>query len=151
MIHFKHYVPGLRRPAPGGRRGASMVEFAFVAPIMFLIIFGIIELGRVLMVVELVTEGARRGVRTAILPGKNSTDVASSANTYLNSVGVGSGNVTVFVNNVQVGQGTDPLVAATPGSDVTVRIVATASQVSWLPTRFFPTSNLTGQFSMRRQ
>lgn len=150
MIH-RCRVPGLRKLALGGRRGASIVEFAFVAPVMFLIVFGIIELGRALMVVELVTGAARAGARTGILPGKISSDVATTANNYLNAVGIANNAVTISVNNVVIGQGTDPLTGATPGSEVTVKVVASATQVTWMPAAIFPTGNLAGQFSMRRQ
>jgi Flp pilus assembly protein TadG len=40
---------GHRRPRPG-RQGTTAVQFAVVAPVMFAVILGIIEIGRGLMV-----------------------------------------------------------------------------------------------------
>jgi hypothetical protein len=44
------------RIAPGKRCAATLVEFAFVAPILFVIVFGIIEFSRGLMVGQLLSE-----------------------------------------------------------------------------------------------
>ena len=38
------------RPCRRNRRGAAVVEFAIVAPLFFLMIFGMIEFGRAIMV-----------------------------------------------------------------------------------------------------
>ncbi len=44
-----------------------MVEFAIVAPIFFLLIFGMIEFGRVVMVQQLLTNASREGARLGVL------------------------------------------------------------------------------------
>jgi Flp pilus assembly protein TadG len=52
-------APDPKVPPKRNRRvGAALVEFAIVAPIMFLFFLGIYELGRTFMVVELMTEAA---------------------------------------------------------------------------------------------
>ena len=48
------------------RRGASTVEFAFVAPVFFVMVLGIFEIGRACMVTELLTEAARRACREGV-------------------------------------------------------------------------------------
>src|SRR5688572_19458855 len=45
------------------RRGAAALEFAVVAPLLFLFFFGIVEFGRAMMVLSVVTNSARSGVR----------------------------------------------------------------------------------------
>ncbi|HEV3443576.1 MAG TPA: TadE family protein, partial [Gemmataceae bacterium] len=45
------------------RRGVSSVEFAFVAPIFFLMLLGLIELSRGLMVKHMLLNAARQGCR----------------------------------------------------------------------------------------
>jgi Flp pilus assembly protein TadG len=51
-----------------------MVEFALVAPIFFLLLFGIIEAGRFMYHYETLNNAARAGVRYAIIHGANSND-----------------------------------------------------------------------------
>lgn len=53
-------------------RGQSMVEFAFVAPVMFALIFGVIEVGRFVFYYELANHAAREGARYAIVHGARS-------------------------------------------------------------------------------
>jgi Flp pilus assembly protein TadG len=46
-------------------RGTAVVEFALVAPLLFLIVFGIIEFGRVLNAYNQITQLAGQGARAA--------------------------------------------------------------------------------------
>ena len=48
-------------------RGASAVEFALVLPLLFLIIAGIIDLGRVMFYSAITTNVAREGARAAVV------------------------------------------------------------------------------------
>ncbi len=54
------------------RRGASAVEFAIVAPFLFMVLIGMIEFGRAMMVQHIVTMSARRcpGIDLAGLDGR---------------------------------------------------------------------------------
>jgi Flp pilus assembly protein TadG len=47
--------------------GATMAEFAVVASVFFMIVFGIIEFGRLLYTHNALTDAARRGARYAVL------------------------------------------------------------------------------------
>ena len=49
-----------------------MVEFALVAPLFFLLIFGIIEAGRFMFYYETLNGATREGARFAIVNGSNS-------------------------------------------------------------------------------
>jgi Flp pilus assembly protein TadG len=48
-------------------RGTSMAEFAVVATFFFMLIFGVIEFGRLLYTHNALTDAARRGARYAII------------------------------------------------------------------------------------
>ena len=48
-------------------RGASAVEFALVLPLLFLIIAGIIDLGRLMFYSAITTNVAREGARAAVV------------------------------------------------------------------------------------
>ena len=52
-------------------RGQAMVEFALVAPMFFLLLFGIIEAGRFIFYYETLSNATREGARYAIVNGAN--------------------------------------------------------------------------------
>lgn len=51
-------------------RGQALAEFALVAPIFFLILFGIIDFGRYVYYVQVLSNAAREGARYAIVHGE---------------------------------------------------------------------------------
>jgi Flp pilus assembly protein TadG len=61
----------MKRPPSSGRRaldhGAAAVEFALVLPLLLLIVFGMIDLGRALNAQITLTEAAREGARLEAL------------------------------------------------------------------------------------
>jgi Flp pilus assembly protein TadG len=57
-----------------GERGATMAEFAIIAVVFFMIIFGIIEFGRLFYTHNALTDAARRGARYAVLNEKIDID-----------------------------------------------------------------------------
>jgi Flp pilus assembly protein TadG len=50
-----------------GQKGASLVEFAIIAPLLFLIIFGIIEFGILIYDKAMLTNASREGARAGIV------------------------------------------------------------------------------------
>lgn len=53
-----------------GDRGATMAEFAIISAVFFMIIFGIIEFGRLFYTHNALADAARRGARYAVLHGQ---------------------------------------------------------------------------------
>jgi hypothetical protein len=49
------------------QRGGSLVEFAIIAPLLFVILFGIIEFGILLYDQAMITNASREGARTGIV------------------------------------------------------------------------------------
>jgi hypothetical protein len=62
-----------RRAGKTRSSGQAMVEFALVAPMLFLLILGAIEAGRFVFYYEALNNAAREGARYAIVHGENST------------------------------------------------------------------------------
>lgn len=60
-------------PRPAGQ---AMVEFALIAPIFFLLLFGIIEGGRFILYYETLNNATREGARYAIVHGYNTSCAA---------------------------------------------------------------------------
>jgi Flp pilus assembly pilin Flp len=56
---------GSGRRSVASERGATLVEFAVVAPLLFLLLFGVIEFARVVSAYTTVWTGAREGARYA--------------------------------------------------------------------------------------
>jgi Flp pilus assembly protein TadG len=95
------------------RRGAAAVEFAVVAPIFFLFIFGMIEYGRMVMVQQVLTNAAREGARVAILDNSTSTGVTNAANSYLTPANINASTISVSP---------DPPSSADSGAPVSVTV-----------------------------
>ena len=60
-----------------GRKGQALTEFALILPVLFLLIAGIVELGRGWNIKQAVTDAAREGARwTVIVDGSTTTDIS---------------------------------------------------------------------------
>lgn len=113
------------------RHGASVVEFALVAPVFFLLVFGMIEYGRMVMVQQVLTNATREGARRAVLDGATTATVKQVVVDYLHSCSINSAtSANVTVNP-------DPPSSAGSGNPVTVSVSLSFNQVSWLPSPMF--------------
>jgi Flp pilus assembly protein TadG len=110
------------------RRGAAVVEFAIVAPVLLLLIFGMIEYGRLVMVQQVLTNATREGARRAVLDGATTSEVTSVVTDYLSTSRISGAVITVTPN---------PPSNAAFGEPVTVSVQVSFSEVSWLPTPMF--------------
>jgi Flp pilus assembly protein TadG len=125
------------------RRAAAAVEFAIVAPVFFLLILGMIEYGRMVMVQQVITNASREGARQAVLDGATTAEVTTVVNSYLTSGSISGATVTVTPN---------PPTNAEFGDPVTVTVSIPFSQVSWLPSpMYLGGKTLTATTVMRRE
>lgn len=130
------------------RRGATLVEFAVVAPVFFLIVLGLVEVGRACMVTELLTEAARRACRQGVIEGTSSIAIQSAATNFLSSMGINGETANVYVNDTLAGNSN---VSAMPAyTEITVVVSVPIADVTWTPIRFVK-GNVTGQYTMRRE
>jgi len=58
-----------------GRSGATAVEFSLVLPIIFAIVFGLMEWGRFEMIQQVTLTAGFNGARMGTLPGTTSTEI----------------------------------------------------------------------------
>jgi len=125
------------------RRAAAAVEFAVVAPVFLLLVFGMIEYGRMVMVYQVITNASREGARAAVLDGATTNSVTTAVNDYLTTGAVSGATVTVSP---------DPPSGAQNGDPVTVTVSIPFSQVSWLPSPMYLGSRtLSSATVMRRE
>lgn len=125
------------------RKGAAAVEFAVVAPLFFLMVLGMIEFGRMIMVQQVITNASREGARMAVLDGATTAGVRTAVQNYLQGASVRGASVTV---------NPDPPTSAGYGAPVTVTVSVNFNQVSWLPSPMFLGGQaLTATTAMRRE
>ena len=77
----------------GSERGAELIEFAIVLPILMLLVAGIVDFGMMFRTFEVVTNAAREGARVGVLPGyEQAIDVENRVNAYLAAAGLNNAN-----------------------------------------------------------
>ena len=104
----QHIVRGARsrNRRSGDRRGATLVEFAIVSQIFFLITLTCIEFVRLNMIRNLVQDAAYFGARVAMVPGATSAEATAEANRILGVLGTRGAVVTVN-DGAEIDQDTD--------------------------------------------
>lgn len=122
QINRKHNS-ALRRIARS-RAAVAAVEFAVIAPIMMLFTFGLIEIGRLMMVKNQAVQATREGARFAVRPSADSNAVIALVNESLQ---------TLAIYNATIELEPQVLTNAAPGSFVKVRVRIDPDEVSWVP------------------
>ena len=113
--------------AQGNRRGVATVEFALIAPLFFMLVLGCIELGRGLMVQQVLTNASREGVRNAIMLSGTQSSAISAATNFANGGTVGGVSVTVTPDPSQ----------ASAGDMISLTVSVPFANVTWVPTPWF--------------
>lgn len=132
--------PASRRAASGRvRRAIAAVEFAVLAPFLFTLATGAFEVGRGIMVRQILTDAARKACRTGALPGEANSNITSDVNDILsdNSVPTSAATITILVNGNSVDAST-----AQQGDQVSVKVAVPFNKVSWTPLFFFTNASV---------
>ncbi len=130
------------------RSAVAAVEFAFIVPVLAIIMLGMFELSRGVMVKQTLTAAARKGCRTGILHQYGNSDIINDATNVMTDNGFDSSKFnppTVGAINITV---TDPngntladALDAPSGSTVSVQVVIPTTSMS-LTSFFYLTSNM---------
>ncbi len=134
-----------RRFAATKRRGATVVEMAFVAPLLFLIVFIVFEFGHAFMMHHLMLDVAREGCRIAALPQSTNSNVLDQVDDMLSSRGVHGADATILINH-QAGD----LNSAATGDLVQLRIELLPANFLPIP-RHFITGSLVANCDRRKE
>ena len=114
------------------------MEFAVVAPVLFLVIFGMFEMARMVMVKQAVVNAAREGCREACLATTTSAvDADTAVRTHLQNVVPNASDP----SKLRVTCTPANLSAITSGTAVTVDVRCNFSDVSWMPGNFLGLSS----------
>jgi Flp pilus assembly protein TadG len=125
------------------RKGAAVVEFAVLAPVLIALLLGIIECGRMIMVQQSLATAAPEGARQAIVEGTSVDTAKSTVDSFLNGVGVKGASITIVPGNTG---------SVAHGQPIIVSVSIPFSKVSWLKSPFFlKNTTLHSQATMRRE
>jgi Flp pilus assembly protein TadG len=69
-------------------KGAELIEFGLVFPLLLLVVLGIVDFGFLFQQYEVVTNAAREGARVVVLPGYAPADANARALAYLTAAGL---------------------------------------------------------------
>ncbi len=115
------------------RRGTSAVEFAVIAPLFFLLVIGMVEFSRAMMVQQVLTSASREGARTATLDSTNNSSnpsptsiVLAAVNQCLSAANIAGASTTI-----------SPALPVGAGQDITVTVSVPYTSVSWVPSPWF--------------
>ncbi|HEV7223472.1 MAG TPA: TadE/TadG family type IV pilus assembly protein [Pirellulales bacterium] len=145
---MKEEINMIRQRRRNDRRGTSAVEFAFIAPVFFMLVIGMIEFGRAMMVQQALTNAARQGARLATLDSTNNSSnptpaslVTTEVNQALSAASI-SGAATAI----------SPALPAAAGQDISVTVSVPYRSVTWVPSPWFlGNATLTANCVMRRE
>ncbi|HVX62328.1 MAG TPA: TadE/TadG family type IV pilus assembly protein [Pirellulales bacterium] len=130
------------------RRGTSAVEFAFIAPLFFLLVIGMIEFSRAMMVQQVLTTASREGARMATLDSTNYSSDPSPTSLVVSAVDqcLAGANVNGSTTTIS------PALPVGAGQDITVTVSVPYSSVTWIPSPWFlGGTTLTAVSVMRRE
>lgn len=123
-------------------RGANLVEFALLAPLLILLVFGIIEFGWLFGQFNDVRHGVREGARFAAVNAGTSVQIKDKVCTSMEGLSAGMSSITV------------DLVEGGPnvGDQSTITVTADVTSLSGLPliTTFLP-DELTSTVTFRQE
>ncbi len=95
-----------RRLRGSGRRGQALVEFALVAPVLLLLILGLVDFARAWNVYQVLTDAAREGARTAAVDNGASEDsVRSVIGSALQRASLDADDATITIVGLGSGRG----------------------------------------------
>lgn len=125
------------------RLGAAVVEFAIVGPLLVLLTMGMMEVGRAMMVKQIMVNISREGARLASLQSASTQQVTALVEEQLVASSINGATVVLTPSSIE---------SAASGTKVTVSISVEANKVSWIPNPVFTLNkNITAATSMRRE
>jgi Flp pilus assembly protein TadG len=122
------------------RQGATISEFAVVAPLLFLFFFAAFEFCRVAMIRHTADNAVYEGCRAGVIPGATNSESEAEARRVLATLGVTNANVAVVPNAF-----------TRDTEDVTVRVEVPLDENSFVPNQFVAGRSIIRELTMRRE
>ena len=139
----------LNRAENKRQHGAAALELALMLPIFLLLLVGILEFGRAIMLHQILTNGTREAARQAIVKGASDSTIISAVNDYLDSASVQSSGRVIEIQN---GSGQATTVASIGSHEkITVFVSIPFDENSFGMTDWFLGESIVTRISMRRE
>jgi len=121
------------------RQGIAAAEFALLAPLLFFLVLGLIEMGRAIMVKVTLANAARKGCRTGIMAQKSTADIQSEVMNIMTDNGYDStkfnppqtGFINITITDPDGNSLTEAL-DAPMGSVISVQVGIPVSSTMWV-------------------
>ena len=134
---------GRRAPHACGRRrssaGAAAVEFALVAPLFIILVFGVISFGIAFAQNLALGNAAREAARSGVVEGRTCGQIRSTATDAANTIAMQGSNVTVTIKRGQTaatatnactgGDSVTPCAGSAAGDSLYVRLDFTSQLI----------------------
>ncbi len=121
------------------RSGEAMVEFALVAPLFFVLMFGIMDFGRLFFTEETLQYAVREAGRYAVT-GQHQTDKSGNAVARVQSIinVINQASLGMNISNISVTSGGVTNYAGGPRQTVVVSVTDNLKLITPMIGRFFP-------------
>ncbi len=129
--------PRIRR---ADRRGATLVEFAIVAPLFFLVVLTMFEFTRLIVLRHTADNAAYEAARAAMVPGSNAASAKRKARQLLNIVGAQGAKIRVA-----------PAKITKDTEEVTVTVSVPLNRNGWVAPKFTKGKTFTASSTMRTE
>jgi hypothetical protein len=123
------------------QNGVAAVEMAMVLPLFFMIIFGIVEFGRAMMCMQVLTNAAREGARACAVSPLTTGDIETICQDYAQAAGV---------SGVSVDVSPDPTTVIR-GEPIEVNLPVNFSDVALMPPFYAKNAVLRASSTMRKE
>jgi Flp pilus assembly protein TadG len=125
------------------------VEFAVLLPFLAGLATGAFEIGRAIMVRQVLTDAARKGCRTGAWPDADSTAVVNDVNNILTDNGLNPSDATI---TIQVNGATANANTAHRNDQLSVKVAIPYAKAAWTPLFFLTASSIESEtLTMMRQ
>jgi Flp pilus assembly protein TadG len=116
----------------GSERGAELIEFALVFPLLLLLVLGMVDFGFLFQRYEVLTNAAREGARIAVLPGYTTADVQARVCNYIQGGGVAVTGTCPSPTNPVISAPADVTIALPSGATLSAKRVTITYTNSYL-------------------
>ena len=115
------------------RKGATAVEFALIAPAIFLLVMGLMEWARFEMIRQVSSTAAFSAARVGTLPGATTSDVESRVDQILDVYSITQATRTATINS----------------DEATVNIQIPMASNSWFLKKYFGSAVIQREFTLK--
>ena len=128
-------MDALNAKLTGRERAQSLLEFALVVPFFLIMLFAVFEFGRAMVEYTSLSNAAREGARTAIVPSKTVDEVTTAVRKATVTIGtLPAVTLTASRNGTALA---DPM-TRTSGDTVQVQVTHTFTPIFWIAHGYIP-------------